>query len=117
MLSKEKCVACRRDSPQVTEEEMVLLHSNISEWSISALDGINRLTRIYDFNNFAEASRFAGCVADIAENEGHHPRLTVEWGRVTVEWWTHKIKGLHRNDFVMSAKTDNLYETAWYKSK
>ena len=46
----------------------------------------------------------------IAESEGHHPRLTVEWGRVGVEWWTHKIKGLHRNDFIMASKTETLFE-------
>lgn len=54
---------------------------------------------------------FASLVADIADSEGHHPRLTVEWGRVNVAWWTHKINDLHRNDFIMAAKTDELYST------
>ena len=44
----------------------------------------------------------------MAEEEGHHPALLTEWGRMTVTWWTHKISGLHRNDFIMAAKTDEL---------
>jgi len=46
----------------------------------------------------------------IAEQQGHHPVLTTTWGRVTVTWWTHKIKGLHQNDFIMAAKTDALLD-------
>ena len=59
--------------------------------------------------DFVAAQAFAIGVGDAAEAEGHHPRITLEWGRVKVEWWTHKIKGLHRNDFIMAAKTDDLY--------
>ena len=55
---------------------------------------------------------FALRVGRAAEEEGHHPLLTVEWGKCTVVWWTHKIRGLHRNDFIMAAKTDRLYEEA-----
>jgi 4a-hydroxytetrahydrobiopterin dehydratase len=51
-------------------------------------------------------------VGQIAEEEGHHPSILTEWGRVTVTWWTHKIKGLHRNDFIMAAKTDRLLTPA-----
>jgi 4a-hydroxytetrahydrobiopterin dehydratase len=48
-------------------------------------------------------------VGAAAEEEGHHPRLTTEWGKVAVTWWTHKIKNLHKNDFIMAAKTDAIY--------
>jgi 4a-hydroxytetrahydrobiopterin dehydratase len=48
-------------------------------------------------------------VGEIAEEGGHHPLLVTEWGKVTVTWWTHKIDGLHRNDFIMAAKTEDLY--------
>lgn len=112
MLAKEKCVACRRDSPRVTPEDVAELHPQVPEWQITDLDGINRLQRTFPFRNFAGAMDFAGWVGAIAEDEGHHPRVTLEWGRVGVEWWTHKIKGLHHNDFVMSAKTDELYVSA-----
>jgi len=53
---------------------------------------------------------FTNKVGELAEKEGHHPALLTEWGRTTVTWWTHKIKGLHRNDFIMAAKTDELYQ-------
>ena len=112
MLTQERCVACRRDSPRVTDEEVSALHPEVPDWQITDEDGIKRLQRTYRFQNFGGAMGFAGQVGGIAEDEGHHPRLTVEWGRVGVEWWTHKIKGLHRNDFVMSAKTDALYVKA-----
>jgi len=53
--------------------------------------------------------RFTVQVGELAEAEGHHPVIVTEWGRVTVTWWTHKIKGLHHNDFIMAAKTSQLY--------
>jgi len=71
-------------------------------------DGIKRLERVFRFEDFAEAMAFTEKVAGIAESEGHHPALLTEWGRVTVTWWTHKIRGLHKNDFIMAAKTDML---------
>ena len=64
----------------------------------------------FKFKNFVQALEFTNQVGRLAEEECHHPALLTEWGRVTVTWWTHKIKGLHRNDFVMAAKTDELYE-------
>jgi 4a-hydroxytetrahydrobiopterin dehydratase len=69
-----------------------------------------RLERAFKFKDFAEALAFTIKVGEIAEAEGHHPALLTEWGRVTVTWWTHKIRGLHRNDFIMAAKTDHLSE-------
>jgi 4a-hydroxytetrahydrobiopterin dehydratase len=72
-------------------------------------DGVKRLERTFGFRNFAEALAFTDKVGERAEVEGHHPALLTEWGRVTVTWWTHKIGGLHQNDFIMAAKTDELY--------
>ena len=111
-LVKEKCVACRRDSPRVTDEEIAELHPLVPEWQLTEVDGVKRLERSFRFRNFAEALDFATRVGEAAEGEGHHPRLTVEWGRVGVEWWTHKIRGLHRNDFIMAARSDELNEQA-----
>ncbi len=108
-LNQEKCVACRRDSPRVTDEEIAELHPMVSEWELTEHDSIPRLERTFSFPNFAEALAFSGSVGEAAEEEGHHPRIVTEWGRVTVAWWTHKIRGLHRNDFIMAAKTDRLY--------
>ena len=108
ILSSERCVACRRDSPQVTEAEIPELKSEIPDWHLVERDGIARLERVFDFPSFAQALVFTNRVGALAEDEGHHPALLTEWGRVTVTWWTHKIRGLHRNDFIMAAKTDAL---------
>jgi 4a-hydroxytetrahydrobiopterin dehydratase len=108
-LTTEKCTACRRDSPLVTEAEIAELKPQIPEWTILEREGIQRLERVFRFGNFAEALRFSNRVGDLAEEEGHHPAILTEWGRVTVTLWTHKIRGLHRNDFVMAAKVDEFY--------
>jgi len=102
------CVACRRDAPTVTAEEIAELLPQIPDWELVDEDGIQRLRRSFAFPDFASALRFTDRIGEAAEEEGHHPALLTEWGRVTVNWWTHKIKGLHRNDFIMAAKTDQL---------
>ena len=111
-LTREKCVACRADSPHVTDEELAKLQPQVSDWSLIQEDGIRKLDRLFRFRNFLQALAFTNRVGELAEAEGHHPRLVTEWGRVAVTWWTHKIRDLHRNDFVMAAKTDQLYEPA-----
>lgn len=94
--------------PTVTDNEILELHPQIPDWAIVERDGIRRLERSFKFKNFEEALSFTNKIGKIAEEEGHHPAILTEWGRVTVTWWTHKIKGLHRNDFIMAAKTDRL---------
>ena len=108
-LTQEKCVACRGDAPKVTEDEMAELRPRIPDWKLAEHDGIPRLERVFRFKDFAQALAFTVGVGELAEEEGHHPAILTEWGRVTVSWWTHKIRGLHRNDFIMAAKTDQLY--------
>lgn len=108
-LTAERCVACRRDAPTVTVAEIAELHPQVPEWELLEVEGIPRLQRVFHFDDFAQALAFTDAVGAIAEREGHHPALLTEWGRVTVSWWTHKIRGLHRNDFIMAAKTDELY--------
>jgi len=108
-LTQERCVACRKDSPRVTDEEVRELKPQIPEWNIVEQEDIPRLERTYHFPDFVQALAFTNKVGALAEQEGHHPALLTEWGKVTVAWWTHKIRGLHRNDFIMAAKTDELY--------
>jgi 4a-hydroxytetrahydrobiopterin dehydratase len=108
-LTEQKCVACRRDAPTATDEEIAELHPQIPDWDLVELDGIKRLQRVFPADDFAEALAFTSQVGELAEEEGHHPALLTEWGQTTVTWWTHKIKGLHRNDFIMAAKTDELH--------
>jgi 4a-hydroxytetrahydrobiopterin dehydratase len=110
-LSGEKCEACRVDAPKVDGSQLEDLLTEIPEWSLVEVDGVSRLNRQYKFQNFVEAIAFTNKVGEIAEAEDHHPAILTEWGSVTVSWWTHKIKGLHRNDFVMAAKTDSIIST------
>ena len=77
-----------------------------SEWREE--EDIPRLKRVFNFENFTQALAFSNKVGALAEEESHHPAILTEWGKVTVQWWTHKIKGLHRNDLIMAAKTDQI---------
>ena len=108
-LADGSCVACRRDAPRVEGAELAALLAEIPEWRHESVDGVPRLSRDFQFSNFVDALAFTNAVGEIAEEEGHHPALLTEWGSVRVSWWTHKIKGLHENDFVMAAKSDRLY--------
>jgi len=108
-LTGQKCVACRRDSPKVTPRQVAEFSPQIPQWRLFTDDGVDKLDRTYPFEGFAPAMSFANRVGALAEDEGHHPMLVVEWGRVRVVWWTHKIKGLHVNDFIMAAKTDEIF--------
>jgi 4a-hydroxytetrahydrobiopterin dehydratase len=98
--------------PTLTDEEIDQFYRQLQLWSVVEKGGIKRLERSFDFQDFAEALAFTNRVGQIAEEEGHHPDILTEWGKVTVSWWTHKIGGLHKNDFIMAAKTDSLYEDA-----
>jgi 4a-hydroxytetrahydrobiopterin dehydratase len=109
-LTEQKCEACRAGAPSVTAEETKELQPKIPEWQIITEDAIPKLDRQFRFKNFKDAIAFTDAVGAAAEEEGHHPRLTTEWGKVGVTWWTHKIKNLHKNDFIMAAKTDAIYK-------
>ena len=110
-LRQMKCVACRAGEPTVTEDEMNMLLPQIPEWQVKEVDGVKRLERVFSFKNFAEAMQFINKVGEMAEAENHHPLVIMEYDKVTLNWWTHKVKGLHMNDFIMAAKIDRLYRT------
>lgn len=105
-LVEERCEACRADAPKVSDAELAELMKQIPDWQPVVIDGILQLKREYAFKNFADALAFTNRVGALAEEAGHHPALLTEWGKVTVSWWSHKIRGLHRNDFILAAKTD-----------
>ena len=108
-LTKEICVACRKDSPHVTPEEIAEFSPQVPEWQIMESDGVKQLQRTYRFPDFAQALAFTMRVGHAADEQDHHPAIVTEWGKVKLTWWTHKINGLHRNDFVMAAKSDEIY--------
>lgn len=107
-LSQQACEACRVGAPLATEAQIASFLPQIPEWKIVEVDEIHHLVREYPFKNFLEALSFTNRVGELAESEKHHPAILTEYGRVKVSWWTHKIKGLHVNDFIMAAKTDLL---------
>jgi len=107
-LTEQHCEACRGQVPPATADEVAAFLEQLPDWEIVVVDGIGRLTRRFAFRNFRQALDFSTRVGELAEVEGHHPALLTEWGSVTVQWWTHRIGGLHRNDFIMAAKTDAL---------
>lgn len=107
-LGEKHCEACRVGAPLATEAEIEAFMPQIPAWEIIETEGIKKLSRTYKLGDFKEAMAFTGKVGAIAEAEGHHPSILTEWGKVTVTWWSKKIKGLHVNDFIMAAKTDRL---------
>jgi 4a-hydroxytetrahydrobiopterin dehydratase len=109
-LTTERCEVCRADSPRVTADEERELKPQIPDWEIIEVDDVQRLRRTFKFKGWLLAVQFADAVAALAEAENHHPTILIEWGKVTVTWWTHAIKGLHRNDFIMAARTDQEFD-------
>ena len=105
-LKESKCEACTIDAPLVSDSEAKVLLLELDGWVIENDSGINQLIKTYKFSNYAESLDFSNKVADLAESEDHHPKIVLEYGSVAVAWWSHKIKGLHKNDFICAAKTD-----------
>ena len=109
-LINKKCEACRIDAPKVTDEEIPSLMSQIPLWDIIEENNIRKLTCLFKFSDYEQSLVFTNKVATLADEEDHHPQITLEWGKVEVIWWSHKIQGLHQNDFICAAKTDRLYK-------
>jgi len=107
-LASKTCEVCRVGAPLATAEEIEMWMAQLPGWRIMEVDGVQRLTRTFEFADFAAALAFTNKVGTIAEQEGHHPEILTSWGKVRVSWWTHKIYGLHANDFIMAAKTEEL---------
>ena len=103
-LAAESCEACRPESRPVGVEAAAKLLDGLPDWAIHQAE-TERLAATFTFPDFAAALAFANRVGALAEAADHHPMLVVEWGRVRVCWWTHAIGGLHRNDFVLAART------------
>jgi 4a-hydroxytetrahydrobiopterin dehydratase len=111
-LVQMKCVACRADSPSATDSDLAEWLPQLPGWKIVERDEARHVERSFKFKNFSQALAFTNRVGELAEEEGHHPDILTRWGEVTIWWSTHKIKDLHRNDFIMAAKTDRLYAGA-----
>ena len=109
-LSQSSCEACRLDAPVLSDQEIKELAPQIPSWIVHEEDGIKRLICSFAFSSYEDSVNFTNKVAKLAEEEDHHPEIILEWGNVTVSWWSHKIKGLHKNDFICASKTDDLFK-------
>lgn len=107
-IAQEKCVPCRLGGNKAQEDEIETWLQTLPQWEVEMHDDIRQLVKKYKFKNFRQALVFTNKVGEIAEQEKHHPSILTEWGKVTVTWWTHSVGGLHKNDFIMAAKTDAL---------
>ena len=107
-LTAKSCVPCRGGVPPLTEEEARRLCEAVPAWAL--LQNGMRLVRRFEFRDFKAAMEFVNRVAELAEEEGHHPDFEIHWNKVELTLWTHKIGGLHENDFILAAKIDRLLE-------
>lgn len=105
------CKATPANASAVSDAELKTLGAQIPDWSLENRNGILQLERTFKCNNFSQALSIANQIGDIADSNDHHPALVLEWGKITVTWWSHSINGLHHNDFVMAAKTDEIFKT------
>ncbi len=112
-LIQDHCIPIKSDTPKLVEPEVARLIAQLPGWSVYEKDGEPRLEKTFKFENFKQAASFSAWIADEADKEDHHPAILTEWGKVTITWWTHRIKGLHRNDFIMAAKTERLYQESF----
>lgn len=106
-----ECEVCRAGMPAMSPEEIRSWLERLDGWLIVERVRRKELEKIYGFSNFSRALDFTVRLGELAEAEGHHPAITTEWGKVTLRWWTHKVNGLHKNDFIMAARSDDLYRS------
>ena len=105
-LAQKSCTPCRGGVPPLTREQAESFHAQAPDWELA--DEARRINRTFRFENFAQSLAFVDKVGALAESEGHHPDITFGWGYATITLYTHKIKGLHENDFIMAAKIDQI---------
>lgn len=105
-LSQRQCTPCRVGSKPLTEPALSHYHQHLTDgWQI--IEG-RRLEKFFNFKNFKEALEFTNKVGALAEEQQHHPDITLSWGKVRIQLWTHAIDGLHENDFILAAGIDRL---------
>ncbi|MBS3903133.1 MAG: 4a-hydroxytetrahydrobiopterin dehydratase [Anaplasmataceae bacterium] len=106
ILSDKKCVACEGGTPPLTPEEIKHYQSQLREpWEV--VDD-KKIRKNFNFKDFKEAMSFVNKIANIAENEGHHPDIFIFYNQVRIELWTHAVGGLSENDFILAAKIEKI---------
>ena len=108
-LTQSTCVPCRGGVPTLTAAETAQLLPEVPGWKVAEVGGVARIQREFSFPDFRSAMDFTVKVGELAEREQHHPDIHLSWGKVMVETWTHKIRGLHQNDFILAAKVNQIF--------
>jgi len=103
-LAEKGCKPCKGETLPMSDEEANALLNEIIGWSLA--DG--HLCKEFKFKNFIEAIGFVNNLAEVAEKEDHHPNISINYNKVTIDLWTHAINGLSENDFILAAKTDEI---------
>jgi 4a-hydroxytetrahydrobiopterin dehydratase len=111
-LADEPCEACTSDDEPLTSEEYEPFRAELRADVWAVVDD-HHLHASYEFEDFRDALEFTYEIGELAEEEWHHPDISLAWGEVDVEMWTHKIDGLHKTDFVMAARMDRIYEESY----
>ena len=108
-LLDQTCTPVDNSSDALSKSEIIELMERVLDWDMVVEDGEQHIRRTFEFSDFAEALAFVDKVGEQAETEDHHPRMVLEWGQVTMDWWTHEVGGLHTNDFIMAVRVDDLF--------
>lgn len=103
-LQEQMCKPCGKDTPPLTYEAAKNLQKEIPDWNLEA----DFLERTFEFRDFKQAIEFVNNIAEIAEDQKHHPDIHISYNKVRLELSTHKIKGLSENDFILASKIDTL---------
>ena len=108
-LAQHNCVACDKNARLLKAHEIEEVLTQLTDWKVINEEGINKLQQRFKTKNYKNSLAFTNAVAQLADSINHHPLLIVDYAAVTVIWWSHNIKGLHKNDFIMAAKTSLLF--------
>ena len=107
-LYQRQCTNYAADAVPLPDSESDRLSLEVPGWQIELQDGVKQLVQQFSFPDYVQTMSFALSVGELAEAEDHHPEILMKWGKVRVTWWTHAVNGLHLNDFICAAKTDQL---------
>ncbi|MBR77828.1 MAG: 4a-hydroxytetrahydrobiopterin dehydratase [Flavobacteriales bacterium] len=104
-LNKKTCVPCQGGIPPLNAKEINVLIKQLNGWYV---ENNKKLKKEYEFSTYVDAINFVNSVAKLAEDEQHHPYIHINFKKILVIMFTHKIDGLHENDFIMASKCDNI---------
>lgn len=113
LLATAECESCNRLAKKLTLTEVESLVDLTESWSVFHEEGIDKVTRTFPMKSYSQALAFTNAVGQLAQNQNHHPSINLEYSEVTITFWTHVISGLHKNDFIMAAKVNHIFNTEY----